>query len=68
MSTIRSIPVGATHYTCNICGYDFYEITDKRKLYVCEKCGQRYELVPSRYGGVKIIIGGKHHKETIEEG
>lgn len=57
-----------TYYQCYICGHSYYVVTDKRKFYTCEKCGQRYELVPSRYGGVQVIVGGKDYKETIEEG
>ncbi len=45
-----------THYQCDICRNNFYVITDKRKRYRCEKCKQLYELVPGRYGDVKILL------------
>jgi DNA-directed RNA polymerase subunit RPC12/RpoP len=52
-----------THYRCNICGSNFYVITDKRKKYRCEKCKQLYELVPGKYGGIKILLNENLSKD-----
>lgn len=46
-----------THYQCPICGNNFYVVTDRRKKHTCEKCNQKYELIPTRYGGVMVVIG-----------
>lgn len=47
-----------THYICEVCGYYFYVVTDKKKKHRCEKCGQAYLLVPTQYGGMSVMDGG----------
>lgn len=46
-----------THYQCPICESNFYVVTDRRKKHTCEKCNQEYRLIPTKYGGVLVLIG-----------
>ncbi len=52
-----------THYNCCKCNTSFFIITDKRIRYTCKECKQKYELVPTKYGGMMIIIGGKENNK-----
>ena len=44
-----------THFICSECKYEFLMAVTKRKFHNCEKCGQLYELVPTRYGVVMAL-------------
>lgn len=47
-----------THFICGLCGKDWLYAPRRKELYKCE-CGQVYELVKTRYGWCKAIVGGE---------
>lgn len=55
-----------THFICCVCENEFLVVVDKRKYYTCKKCKQHYELVPTKYGAAKVLVG-KRNSSTVKE-
>lgn len=51
-----------THFICNVCKTDFLMVATKREFHSCKKCGQLYELVPTRYGVAMVLVEGNVRK------
>lgn len=57
-----------THFICCICKSEFLIVVDKRKHYICKQCKQHYELVPTKWGAAKVLVGKKRTRQMQSRG